>query len=551
VAINPFYIWHAQDGRMYSLLAMLSAASIWFGLRLLRPRTPWTTGLAYWAVTTLALLTHYFAWLVLLAENIAAAMIIWKGDRPQVPMSRSHSGGRAYSGRRTHSGGRWLAWQAAVVLTLAPWLVFASGLLTSHTSSWIPPLTPLQMLQRSLMTFSVGSTIDPRVALAFSLVMGILFFLGCLFPSQRARSPFGISGRALLLSFVGVPLLATILLSLQRPAFDEKYLIAIVAPYLILVAHGLHFLGAKKRLIGFAACVVILATSCWSLYNYHTDPAYAKSPDWRLLVESIETRAAEGDVIVENYPDPGLDYYYDGNLPLRLLPAAASASEERIGRDLEKLASSYRRIWLIPSPGSAWDPRGSVAGWLERHSDLVDDRQIGSLRLQLYHTPLTFLEEMQAVDAEFGGQIRLLGYRLAPGADTILHPGETLTLTLYWQAMAKVDNDLTVFAHLSDASDQIWGQHDGQPVDGTHPTTAWIPGEVVVDQHTIEISPTAPAGPYRLLAGLYDGATGQRLAIDSPPSVVASILGSDRLVLASVEISIPDNQESNQEGQGE
>jgi len=80
VAINPFYIWHAQNGRTYSLLAILSVASIWLGLRLLQDRSATKTGLAYWAVAMLALLTHYFACWVLLAENVAAALIIWKQD---------------------------------------------------------------------------------------------------------------------------------------------------------------------------------------------------------------------------------------------------------------------------------------------------------------------------------------------------------------------------------------------------------------------------------------------------------------------------------------
>ena len=68
-----FHVWHAQDGRMLSLLDILSVATIWLGLCLLQDRSATRTGLAYWAVTVLALLTHHFAWWVLLAENVAAA----------------------------------------------------------------------------------------------------------------------------------------------------------------------------------------------------------------------------------------------------------------------------------------------------------------------------------------------------------------------------------------------------------------------------------------------------------------------------------------------
>jgi mannosyltransferase len=533
-AVNPFYIWHAQDGRMYSLLAVLSAASIWLGLRLLQNRATIWTGLAYWVVTVLALLTHYFAWWLLLAENLAAVLVIWKLDRDH----------ERRKGWRQSLLGHWLAWQGAVVVSLLPWLLAASDLLTSHTSSWIPPLTPLQMLKRSLLTFSVGSTLEPTPTLAFSLAMGTLFVLGCFYPSQPADPAFKGIGRALLLIFAGVPLLATMLLSFKRPAFDEKYLIAIVAPYLILVAHGLHCLGAKWRLAGVAAGIVILAASGWSLYNYHFDPDYAKSPRWRELVQSIGDRAEEGDVIVQNYPDPGLQYYYHGELPVRLLPTDSSSPPGRTGRTLQRLFAVHDRVWFIPGPASAWDPEGSVEQWLRRHGDLVEEQAPGSLRLQLYHTPLTFFEEMQAVDIQAGDRIQLLGYRLTPEAAEPLGPGDRLELSLYWQTLEPMDANYTVFVHLSDPTEHIWGQHDGQPVDGTYPTAEWMPGQIIVDHHPIEISPEAPTGPYRLMTGLYDSITGQRLSISGSSGGV----DENRILVATLEVAYPADESGNNQG---
>jgi hypothetical protein len=541
VAINPFLIWHAQDGRMYSLLAMLSLASLWLGLRLLQDRATIWAGLAYWAVTVLALLTHYFAWWLLLAENLAALLLVW---RP----GRSRDGRKARQWSRV---GRWLAWQAAILFSVLPWIIFASGLLSSHTSSWIAALTPLQMLQRSLLTFSMGSTLDPAPMLASSLVMGILFVLGGLCPSRakdsvavlREGSSSGGAGRSLLLIYAGVPLLATMLLSLYRPAFDEKYLIAVVAPYLILVAHGLHFLVSRWRIVGIAASIFIFVATGWSLHNHYFDPEYAKSPSWRELVGSIEARAAPGDVIVHNYPDPGLRYYYRGELPVRLLPAAEDAPPERTSRALQKLADAYRRVWLIPGPVSAWDTEGSVEQWLGRHADLVDKQGIGTLHLELYHTPATFAEKMQPVGAQIGDQIQLLGYRLAPGAGEPYIAGEPLMLTLYWQALETVDASYTVFVHLSDPDGKIWGQHDSQPVENTFPTPTWVPGQIVVDQHQVEISTQAPDGAYQLLTGLYDGATGQRL----PVSGGVDILTENRILLTLLEVASPGDKGDDQD----
>jgi hypothetical protein len=250
-------------------------------------------------------------------------------------------------------------------------------------------------------------------------------------------------------------------------------------------------------------------------------------------VANIDARTEEGDVIVQNYPDPGLSYYYRGDLPIRLLPAADSTPPDRTERALQKLGDSFRRIWLIPGPGQAWDAEGIVERWLGRHGDLVDEREIDSLRLQLYHTPATSREAMQHVDLELGGQIELVGYRLVPGANEPVGPGETLALTLYWQALEPVGANYTVFVHLADPGEQIWGQHDGQPVQGTFPTSHWLPGELVVDQHQIEIGPQTPAGSYQLLAGMYDSSSGQRLTVVSQGDAV----NENRIELEILEIT--------------
>jgi len=59
----------------------------------------------------------------------------------------------------------------------------------------------------------------------------------------------------------------------------------------------------------------------------------------------------------------------------------------------------------------------------------------------------------------------------------------------------------------------LYGQWDNPPVRGTYPTTDWSVGETVFDQYLIPLKEDAPLGEYRLLVGLYDPASGQRLAV--------------------------------------
>jgi hypothetical protein len=112
--------------------------------------------------------------------------------------------------------------------------------------------------------------------------------------------------------------------------------------------------------------------------------------------------------------------------------------------------------------------------------------------------------------AELGGVVAFLGYDLE---ETRLVSGDTLHLTLYWQAQKRMEKSYTVFTHLLDTQNQIWGQKDNIPVSGNYPTTAWWEGEVVFDEYEIPIKTDAPAGEYRIEIGMYDATTGERLSI--------------------------------------
>ncbi len=121
------------------------------------------------------------------------------------------------------------------------------------------------------------------------------------------------------------------------------------------------------------------------------------------------------------------------------------------------------------------------------------------------------------LQANLGNQVKLLGYDLD---STVLQSGQTLHLTLYWQALTPMEQSYTVFTHLLDANNQIWGQKDGIPGNTIQPTTGWTEGEIIIDEHDVPIQVDAPPGQYILETGLYDLATGQRLPIISEDGTV-------------------------------
>ena len=110
-----------------------------------------------------------------------------------------------------------------------------------------------------------------------------------------------------------------------------------------------------------------------------------------------------------------------------------------------------------------------------------------------------------------GGTLIGLGDALGLYGWDIQRQGDTLDLRLVWYAKQPVATDYTVFVHVVDASGAIVAQRDVMPVDNSYPTSLWMAGEYVLDEH--HFTDLAP-GDYRIQVGLYDQSTGQRLPRD-------------------------------------
>lgn len=163
----------------------------------------------------------------------------------------------------------------------------------------------------------------------------------------------------------------------------------------------------------------------------------------------------------------------------------------------------------------------------------VDGREVGTSHVfaRVSH-PLTVsstpLQADHPLSLTLGSRIALAGYDV----EERVAPGSTLRVTLYWQALEPIPLDYKVFIHLETPDGQVVAQDDAMPVGWTYPTTEWRPGDTIRDTHHIELEPSLPRGDYRLLAGLYDPATGDRLiAYDAQGNAVG-----DRVFLQQVPV---------------
>jgi hypothetical protein len=129
----------------------------------------------------------------------------------------------------------------------------------------------------------------------------------------------------------------------------------------------------------------------------------------------------------------------------------------------------------------------------------------------------------------FSDQIALVGYDLDHRK---VEAGEDVSLTLYWQALAKMQEDYVVFVHLLLGADQIWARVDSQPLDGAAPTSTWQAGWIIEDRYELTTGQDTPPGAYQIEVGLYLPQAGKRLYILGSDGRLVG----DRVLLSKVRV---------------
>ena len=164
----------------------------------------------------------------------------------------------------------------------------------------------------------------------------------------------------------------------------------------------------------------------------------------------------------------------------------------------------------------------------------VQVNQIELARVRVERVPLDDLfpipvgDSVLPTDYLFGDAIRLRGYAQP---ELKFRAGDSVPITLYWSADRPIETSYTVFVHIVGEqfnprwNNPLWGQVDRIPRNGTAPTTAWQPNQIVRDEYRVPIDPDAPPGIYKIEVGLYDPATGARLPLEN---------GGDSAIISSV-----------------
>jgi 4-amino-4-deoxy-L-arabinose transferase-like glycosyltransferase len=264
---------------------------------------------------------------------------------------------------------------------------------------------------------------------------------------------------------------------------------------------------------------VYLYRKKYHLVEYNED-------DYRHLAQDVASLGDGDEAIIFERPEQIEVFarHYEGGAVPYLLPLDPNGTIA----ELERITADHETLFAVLWQEGQVDPDHSVENWLNRHAYHTFCSWHGPVRLVMYAAPVDPGWHVQSYElqARFGADISLAGYTLDR---TEVAPGRALRVALDWSADVAPQKDYKVFLHLLDAHDRIVAQHDGEPAGGSMPTSGWLSGESIADNHGVKVPLETPAGEYRLVLGVYEPETGERLPVartDEP--------AGDSLLLARV-----------------
>jgi hypothetical protein len=325
------------------------------------------------------LYTHYLAVFVILAENLFVIACLarryavgrWQPEQP-----------------RFRFVWHWLAVQAALALSFAPWLPVAVYQTWFHQMSWMAPLSAAKVAGTLLSMVLGDAGRGPVGAVAFAAPsLGIVLVI---WQEWKARQWGRLSGYAFALTWLLVPLATISLLSLVYPLFQYKQTLMLLAPLLVLLAAALVKLPRLVRVVLAGVLAWFVVGSLGTMYRVETKDG------WREAGAYIQARHEDGDVLYLN-PAAGmlpLEAYLGRPLPHEGYPSeydvrtggwegelvTAGAAE----REMTALAAEYGRVWLVEYGPEFWDPEGYVLDWLQRNAHELAARRFGRIDVRLY-----------------------------------------------------------------------------------------------------------------------------------------------------------------------
>jgi mannosyltransferase len=328
LCLSQFHIFYSQETRMYSLVLLLTLASMYYFLKLIRGEDSLSDKVCYILFSVLLLYTHNVAIFIIAAQNLFIfSSVFFPRNRSGIDLKR------------------WLLLQGVLVIFYGPWLIvlFKQLYQVSH-SRWSVPRPGMPTLLHVFVCY--GAT--RRLALIFALLL-----LSAAIDFHRpARPRFRRSDGGeiyLLLVWLMVPVLLPFIISqIFTPIYIHKVTIGALPALYLLAGRGIDRIRIRVLRIAVVTLIVILALL--NLKHYYEQ---SFRDQWRDVANYIDSFAADGDLVICDPPStfPDIFAYYwrrTGLADKEIATKNVEITPANIGKILASL-KDISRVWVLLS----------------------------------------------------------------------------------------------------------------------------------------------------------------------------------------------------------
>jgi mannosyltransferase len=288
LAVSCFHIYHSQQARHFTLLALLSSISFLYYFRALRPQSALSCRIWNTAANITMAFVHPFVLSALLLQYLYARF------------AAKDAGGRRH----------WGFFHAVTGMSVLVWLLLTDRAELLGNTGWIVK-PELSLIFETFQTFAYGGQryglYDYFLRFDHPWAVYALGALSAVFFLKGARENF--RERTALILWTVFPMAIALLISIVKPVFLVKHVLFCLPPFCVLMAIGIASFRRISLLRGG-----LLAISLLTVYPLSLVYTEDKHIHWRDAAVFLKQHAVPGDaVLISTASDllPFLYYYGD------------------------------------------------------------------------------------------------------------------------------------------------------------------------------------------------------------------------------------------------
>lgn len=488
----PYLADYSQEARMYTLVLCFSVLAMDYFLRWARGER--LAAIQYWLCLFVAMSTHYFAILLLIAQDVyvLSRRELWRTI-----------------------GKPLLILHLALLGALSIWLLSASGATSFLMRVFSNPLFAghsLEGMGRSAIELTLGAVTFRMMALVehwLAASAWLIVLIGALWAWRHLDAQAqGLSVRSWLFSLLIVPPLAVAMIPY---IFTVRYLFVIIPALLILLACGLLALRSAGRALVVVGLIALLLTFAYGLnLNYQ----FVKSPYREMAaIFSREARPDDGLIQVGVGQWPLALYYLHGAWQRAYIPQNADAAElVDIDPAMRAMEQAHGRLWVLSQEAYTMDPGNNVPRWLSLNAYPVAQHWFKNSDSVALYLSNRSVSPTPYHNLQFGEWWMLEQASVSTPSATA---GDDIAVLLRWHALKKNPQplQLLVTLRLFDAAGQVVQERVTKPCNGFCPIDDWPVGETIEDRHGLLVPRDLPDGEYSLRLEVFPPRQNQSLPI--------------------------------------